>query len=171
MVIRKLAIIGLACLLAGLALGVPAGVSAHGAPKGFVCADQSGGVNTFAPITAVGVARNPAFDSFTVQFGGPVVPTFTVHRQPSSSFVLDPSGMPVTLQGHAGLRLVMSPASGMGTYPGPTDFRPHFPALRRARLLGDFEAVTSWGLGITHQSCIRTFVLSSPSRLVVDIHH
>ena len=38
-----------------------------------------------------------------------------------------------------------------------------------AQTVGDFEAVLSWGAGLTRESCLRTLELSNPSRLVVDV--
>jgi hypothetical protein len=168
--IRKRLVICFAALLASAALAVPVDASAHRGLPPFVCGTQSGGsANTFAAITAVRVGRHPGYDRFVVQFAGPTVPGYRVSPQPTPMFTLDPSGLPVTLLGHAGVFIRLEPASGMGTYGGPTDFKPRFPELREARELGDFEHVTSWGLGVTEPECMRAFTLSSPSRLVVDL--
>ncbi|MGH8862941.1 MAG: AMIN-like domain-containing (lipo)protein [Jatrophihabitantaceae bacterium] len=162
-------------LVGVLVLAVSALVLA--APRGealppFRCGSVSGGTPGFTGhITAVRVGQNTTFDRFVVQFREARAPHFRVTPQSSSRFVLDPSGRTVTLRGTACIRLVLNQATGIGSYHGPRDFRPPFPQLREARLLGDFESVTSWGLGLRHQSCKRVFVLSSPTRLVIDVPH
>jgi hypothetical protein len=83
----------------------------------------------------------------------------------------DPKGARVRLEGAAGIRLTMRfIPSGLST--GPTELNPQlplFPQLAEARQIGDFEGVTSWGLGLNKQSCKRIFTLSGPSRLVIDV--
>jgi hypothetical protein len=142
----------------------------------FQCADQSGGGSARAAIVAVRVGQQSGYDRFVIEFSGPV-PNYKVQRNASSSFVQDPSGRTVNLNGSAGLRVGLNPASGAGygqpdgkpTYSGPNDFTPRFLVLREARLLGDFEAVTTWGLGLSNPNCFRAFILDSPSRLVIDV--
>jgi hypothetical protein len=41
--------------------------------------------------------------------------------------------------------------------------------LQEVEQLGDFEAVLSWGAGLSRPSCIRTLELSNPTRLVIDV--
>ena len=36
---------------------------------------------------------------------------------------------------------------------------------------GDFEALSTWFLGLDGGGCYRVFTLTSPSRLVIDIEH
>jgi hypothetical protein len=134
----------------------------------FQCSDQSGGGSARSDIVAVRVGSNAGYDRFVVEFNGPV-PGFRVQQSSSPSVVQDPSGRTFKLQGSAALRVVLNPSSGQSTYSGPTDFTPNYPVLVEARQTGDFEAVTSWGLGLSKAACFRSFTLSSPSRLVVDV--
>ena len=60
---------------------------------------------------------------------------------------------------------------GVETYTGPTDFTPDFPKLEELALAGDFEAVSSWYIGMSETSCVRVLTLQGPSRLVIDIEH
>ena len=108
------------------------------------------------------------YDRFVVEFSGSV-PGFKVQRQETSTQLEDASGRAVKLDGTASLRVVLNPASGQGSYTGSGDLRPRYAVLREARQMGDFEAVTSWGLGLSRASCFRAFTLNSPSRLVVDV--
>jgi hypothetical protein len=69
----------------------------------------------------------------------------------------DPSGRPVSVAGDGALVVRFEPASGVDqsqdqpteTYDGPTAMTPPGPSdVREVRRLGDFEAVTSWVLGV-----------------------
>jgi hypothetical protein len=73
------------------------------------------------------------------------------------------------MKGSSGLRLAFHGATGADTYTGPTDMTPNLPVLKELEQLGDFEAVLSWGAGLSQSSCIRTIELSNPTRLVIDI--
>jgi hypothetical protein len=134
----------------------------------FRCEDQSGGGSVRAAITAVRVGTGSGYDRFVVEFAGDV-PGFKVQRHSGSTLIEDASGRPLTLDGASTLSVVLNPASGQGSYSGPNDFKPAYPVLREARRTGDFEAVTSWGLGLARASCFRAFTLTSPARLVVDV--
>jgi hypothetical protein len=134
--------------------------AAHGGSAGFI-----------GRITDVRVGRHATFDRFVVQFAGSRVPQFEVSHQASSRFVLDPSGRVVTLRGAAGVRVHFDHATGAGSYSGPRDFTPNFPQLREARQIGDFEAVTTWGLGVRRSVCMKVQTLTAPVRIVVDVPH
>lgn len=141
----------------------------------FTCADRSGGSSGGAAmqLTAVRVAHQPGYDRIVFEFaapgGTPRVPSYTLSRQASAHFVKDPSGQPVTVRGSYGLRVVFQQASGAGSYTGPTDMTPGLPVVQEVEQLGDFEAVLSWGAGLSRESCVRTLELSNPTRLVVDV--
>jgi hypothetical protein len=169
MVIRKLLAIGFASLLAG-AVAAPVSASASPALSGFTCGTQSGGSGSVvAPITAVRIGHHLGSDRFVVEFSGSSVPAYTAIPKSSARFYLDPTGQPITLEGTAGIKLVMHSTSMHGTYGGPTNFDPEFPQLAEAFALGDFEGFVTWGLGLQQQSCKRIFTLSSPARLVLDV--
>jgi hypothetical protein len=142
----------------------------------FSCLDTSGGADSglAMQLTAVRVAHQPGFDrivfEFAPQAGGTAhMPAYTVSRQASAQFVKDPSGMPVTMRGSAGLRIVFHGASVASNYNGSRDLTPGLPVVQEVEQLGDFEAVLSWGAGLSRASCIRTLELSNPTRLVIDV--
>jgi hypothetical protein len=125
-------------------------------------------------LTAVRVAHQPGFDrivfEFAPQSGGTAhLPAYTVSRQASAQFVKDPSGQAVTMRGSAGLRIVFHGASGATSYTGSRDQMPGLPVIQEVEQLGDFEAVLSWGAGLSQPSCLRTLELSNPTRLVIDV--
>jgi hypothetical protein len=145
------------------------GAAAPGASAaGFTCADVSGGGAGQARVTAVRTAAQSGYDRFVVQFDGPL-PQYEVHVQSGSTFVQDASGAPVTLQGSSGLLVVLRNTSSSGSYSGPTDLHPNVQVVREERLVGDFEGVVHWALGLSHPACYRVTTLSNPSRLVIDV--
>ena len=103
-----------------------------------------------------------------MEFSSGPVPKWTAIPKSSANFTLQPSGMPVTLRGSAGIRLDFF-VGNFPAYQGQTDFVTGFPQLAEARELEDFEGYVQWGLGLNRQSCKRIFELSSPARLVVDV--
>jgi hypothetical protein len=143
----------------------------------FACTDASGGSNTGPAmrLTDVRVAHQAAgYDRIVFQFAPPAgatahIPAYTVTRQASTKFIKDPSGMEVTLQGSSGLRIVFHGASGADSYTGSRDLTPNLPVLKELEQIGDFEAVLSWGAGMSRPSCLRTLELANPTRLVIDI--
>ncbi len=142
----------------------------------FTCQDHSGGTNSGSAmqLTAVRVAHQPGFDRIVFEFAPQAgatthIPGYTVSRQASAKFVKDPSGLPVTMRGSSGLRIVFQGASGAASYSGSRDLMPNLPVVQELEQLGDFEAVLSWGAGLSQASCIRTLELSNPTRLVIDV--
>jgi len=142
----------------------------------FSCVDHSGGISNgpAMQLTAVRVAHQPGFDRIVFEFAPQAgatahIPAYTVSRQASAKFVKDPSGLPVTMRGSSGLRIIFHGASGADTYTGPRDFTPNLPVVQEVEQLGDFEAVLSWGAGLSQASCIRMLELSNPTRVVIDV--
>jgi hypothetical protein len=143
----------------------------------FSCLDHSGGTNTESAmqLTAVRVAHQPGgYDRIVFEFAPQAgaaehIPAYTVSRQASAKFVKDPSGLPVTMRGSSGLRIVFQGASGATSYSGSRDLTPNLPVVQEVEQLGDFEAVLSWGAGLSQASCIRTLELSNPTRVVIDV--
>lgn len=62
---------------------------------------------------------------------------------------------------------------GSPTYTGPTEFEPGFPQIVHLTERGDFEAVNTWYVGMADSpdGCFRVFLLSDPSRIVIDLEH
>jgi hypothetical protein len=138
-------------------------------PK-FVCANAGGaGSLAIAGVTAVRVGSQAGYDRFVIQFDSPLVPSYTVKRQPKPVFTLSPSGQSITLSGTAGVLVQVRSASGATSYSGPSDFtQAGFPVLKEARRIEDFEGTVQWGLGLGSPACLRVLTLTDPARLVVD---
>jgi len=142
----------------------------------FTCQDRSGGTSgsPAMQLTDVRVAHQTGFDRIVFEFAPPAgasprVPAYTLSRQASAHFVKDPSGQAVTMRGSDGLRVVFQQATGAGTYSKSRDLIVNLPVVQEVEQLGDFEAVLSWGAGLSRPSCIRTLELSNPTRLVIDV--
>ena len=135
----------------------------------FACADASGGKTGVANTTTARAAEQDGYDRFVLQFD-PIVPTYTVKRQPKPVFAEGGSGQSVTLSGTAGILITVHSATGATTFTGSTDLiHPEFQVLKEARQVQDFEGYVSWGLGVSAPTCMRVFTLSDPARLVVDL--
>jgi hypothetical protein len=107
-------------------------------------------------------------------------PVITRAEYVARPVLADPSGMEVAVEGDAVLQLVMSNASGVDlsvnppetTYTGPTRIRADAPNVIEVVETGDFESVLSWAIGVRSGAGGGTAqVLTSPTRVVVDIPH
>ena len=135
-------------------------------PQPFVCTDRSGGnPNVSTQVTNIRWARHDGFDRVVVDFSSGI-PSYDLTRQPTADFVQDPSGQPVTLDGSAGVKLILRNTDGSPSL--PRDSKPGFPALRELAQLGAFEGVLSYGMGLSSTTCERVMELSGPARLVID---
>jgi hypothetical protein len=125
-----------------------------------------------AQVTDVRVGTHDGYDRVTFEFAAGIPQTVVEGVLPP--FYADPSGLPLEVAGTAFLKVTMNGASkvtpdGAVTYSGPTDFEPGFDQLVQLVEGGDFEAISSWFLGLDGGGCYRVFTLTSPSRLVIDI--
>jgi hypothetical protein len=114
-------------------------------------------------------ANHPGYDRVVFEFAGSQLPAYTLTRQSSTTFTRDASGQQVTLQGSSGLKLVFHGAAGYPSYSGSTDLKPGLPVVKEVEQIGDFEGVMSWGFGLSQPACVRTIVLSNPTRLAIDV--
>jgi hypothetical protein len=138
-------------------------------PQPFVCQDQSGGAaGITTQLTAVRIASHESsgYDRIVFDFSNGI-PSYDVSRQNTATFVGDPSGQSLPLDGSAGLKLVLRDtdvASGV-----ITDSRPGLASVQEVRQVGNFERVVTYGIGITAPQCVRVLSLTTPSRLVIDV--
>lgn len=114
------------------------------------------------------VGQHPGYDRLVIQFSG-AIPGYLVTRQQSAAFILSPKGTPVTLEGSAGVHVVINPVLDWTSYHGPTSFHPRYPFIRQALMLENFEGYQQWGLGVQGTPCLKVFTLGAPSRLVIDV--
>lgn len=125
-----------------------------------------------AQISDVRVGTHAGYDRVTFQFAAGIPQTVIAGVLPP--FYADPSNQVIDIDGTAFLKVTMTfgtkvtPDGGL-TYAGSTNFTPGFPQLVQLREGGDFEAVSTWYIGLNGGGCYRVLTLTSPSRLVIDI--
>ncbi|HET9848252.1 MAG TPA: hypothetical protein VFR68_06830, partial [Candidatus Dormibacteraeota bacterium] len=138
-------------------------------PQPFLCTDRSGGTTGLSgQLTGIRVAHHsetPGFDRIVFDFSGGI-PSYDLTRQEGTTFVKDPSGQFIHLDGSAGIKLVFRDTNIEGV---AADQKPALPQLREIAQLGNFERVLSIGMGLSSSQCVRVMELSDPSRLVVDV--
>jgi hypothetical protein len=134
-----------------------------------------------ALIADVRVGTQDGYDRFVVEFtqppsGAPAgVPEYVV-KVAQPPLQQDPSAQPMEVPGSHHVLLALLGGTKYDEnfnlhYTGPTRFDPGFASLVAAYERGDFEATSSWYLGLTKDPCLRVFTLTDPMRLVIDIAH
>lgn len=122
--------------------------------------------------TLVGIraAHHPTYDRIVFDFAGGLPAGVRAEYVPQ--LIADGSGLPVPIAGRAILQITMSSAqahdeSGRVTAPDRVAFA--LPNIITAVRSGDFEAVTTYGIGLTQRQWFHAFTLTRPDRVVVDI--
>jgi hypothetical protein len=135
----------------------------------FTCTDRSGGTASgAATVYDVRVAHHSGYDRLVIGFPtANAMPEYQLTRQATSTFIRDASGQPVTLNGSAGIRIVLRNTDV--TQGVATDQKPGLPAIREVAQIGNFERVVSYGVGLATAACFRVLELTGPSRLVIDV--
>lgn len=135
-------------------------------------------VSGTALITDVRVARHEGYDRVVFEFENGL-PGYQVGYV-EGPITQDASGEPVDVQGAAYLQVRMEPASIVDlsgeaprqTYDGPMVVDGDTPEVTEVVNAGDFEAVSTWVIGVTDPGvAFRVQVLTSPARLVVDVQN
>jgi hypothetical protein len=141
---------------------------------GFACdlPVHGSGTAARANITDLRVGTHDGYDRIVFQFRGGI-PEFDI-ASATPPFTADPSGQPLTVNGSAFLSITLHGGtkqtdSGASSYSGPRNFAVDFPSLLNLVEGGDFEAVSTWYVGLSHASCLRVSTLTAPDRLVVDL--
>ncbi|MDQ3688559.1 MAG: hypothetical protein M3406_00700 [Chloroflexota bacterium] len=129
-----------------------------------------------ANITDVRVGTHSDHDRVVFEFADGL-PEVTLDRA-TPPFTHDASGLPIEVDGASFLRLTMrggtkQTADGTSSYEGPTDLDPAYPMLVDLVEGGDFEAQSTWYLGLAAEACVRVIQLTDDgtARLVIDVEH
>jgi hypothetical protein len=120
-------------------------------------------------VTNVRFGGHSTYDRMVVDMNGPL-PTVSVTKP--YSLRTDPADKPVSLQGKGNVQVVLKPTVDAHTgYVGPKKIADlHMKYLHGFQLLGDFEGYVTLGLttDVTNPK-VRTFKLTNPNRVVVDV--
>lgn len=121
------------------------------------------------------VGTQSGYDRIVFEFIEDGTPEFRIEAA-EPPFSMDPSGMPMAVNGSAFLQIILNGGTKVGddgspTYTGATEFGPGFDQLVDLIERGDFEAINNWYVGMAGEGCLRAFVLSDPSRIVIDLEH
>lgn len=136
------------------------------APPAIACQRATGGSSAGGgALGEVRLGSHPGFERVVFDFAAGALPQYTIEQAVS---FLAPSGQTIPVQGNTHISVRFNGAGGMGTYRGPTSFRPASALIREVKLVEDFEGVLVWGVGLERVSCPRILVLASPTRLVID---
>lgn len=121
-------------------------------------------------LVGIRAGHHPGFDRVVFDFKNGLPRSRTASYVPT--LVADGSGLPVRIAGRAILQVRFSPANahdaaGHSTAPSRVTYAlPNVMTLVRS---GDFEAVTTYGIGLMSRQPVHLFALTSPPRVVVDI--
>jgi len=156
------------------ASGTPIPTAEPSGGAGFACDLPVHGSGTVprANVTDVRVGTHDGYDRIVFQFRGGI-PEFDI-ASATPPFTADPSGQPLTVNGSAFLSITLHGGtkqtdSGASSYSGPRNFAVDFPTLLTLVEGGDFEAVSTWYVGLSDMSCLRVSTLTEPDRLVIDL--
>ncbi len=139
----------------------------------FVCTSSSSITGQGAPLSAyidrVQTGSHAGYDRLTIEFNNGQPANIDVTPQSGTTFTQGGSGQPVTLAGQAGILVSIHSADAHTAYSGPTDFLTGYSAMVEVRQVEDFEGYVQYGIGLSKTACYRAFILTNPTRLVIDV--
>ena len=129
-----------------------------------------------ANLTATRIGQHDGYDRVVFEFEQGI-PEVSIERA-EPPFTEDASGQPVDVDGSSFLRITMRGGTaqmedGSSSYNGASAYDPEFDALTALVRGGDFEAQSTWYVGLTNEACVRVGVLTEDGapRLVIDLEH
>ena len=121
-------------------------------------------------LVAVRAAHQPGFDRVVFEFRNGLPSSRTASYV--TTLVGDASGLPVRIAGRAILQIRFGGAdahNSLGQSTAPSRATYNLPNVMTVVRSGDFEAVTTYGIGLMSRQPYKVWTLRSPSRVVVDI--
>lgn len=156
----------------GLALVGPAAADAAAQPLCMGAASMSttsvrvaATSSTPTIVRDVRVGHHAGCDRMVFEFTGQT-PGYAVRYVPSVTH--DGSGQPVILAGSAFLNIDLRPTS-TETHAPQSRMSPGYAVLREVAGAGDFEGVTTYGVGLGSKQPFVAYRLTNPNRLVIDV--
>ena len=114
------------------------------------------------------VGTHPGYDRMVWEFVNGRFPDIVVQRA-RPPFKLDPSDVPVTIDGTAFLKIHLTNVA-VETVPADAgDMTPGYPMLLELRQTAGYEGDATWIAGLAGPACVRVMILKNPARLVVDV--
>jgi hypothetical protein len=135
------------------------------------CPEDAAGTETAPRVSIANVEAQPYPDYDVLVFDfDRGLPNYAV-TSAVPPFTRDPSDLPLTVEGTAFFSVVFQGASIVDeefqpVYEGPTDFKPNLTRIKHVVLAGDFEAVSTWIVGLAAPACLAV-QSSPPDRLVI----
>jgi hypothetical protein len=119
-------------------------------------------------VSDVRVGTHPGYGRIVWEFGGGRFPDIVVQtaRPP---FKLDPSDLPVTIDGTAFLKIHLTHVAVETVPDSAAHMTPGYPMLLELRQTAGFEGDATWIAGLAGPACVRVMILRNPARLVVDV--
>lgn len=121
-------------------------------------------------LVAIRAAHYPGLDRVVFEFRNGLPSSRTAAYV--STLTADASGLPVRIAGRAILKVRFASAdahNSLGQPTAPARVTYDLPNLMTVVRSGDFEAVTTYGLGLMSRQPYRIWTLTSPPRVVVDV--
>jgi hypothetical protein len=140
----------------------------------FVCASSTTITGQNAPLSAyindVRTGTHAGYDRLTIQFSNGQPGSIVLTPQNSATFNSGGGrGGTVTLAGQAGILVNISIADAHTSYSGSTDIKTSYPVMVEVRQIEDYEGYVQWAVGLSKPACYRAFILTNPTRLVIDV--
>jgi hypothetical protein len=125
--------------------------------------------DTAPTLVGIRAAHHPTYDRIVFDFHGGLPESVRAEYVPQ--LIADGSGAPVPIPGRAILEVAMFPAQAHEADRVTAPDRVAFPLpnIITAVKSGDFEAVTTYGIGLTQRQSFHVFTLTAPDRVVIDI--
>lgn len=128
-----------------------------------------------AKLVAVRIGSHDGYDRVVFELEGEL-PGYDIGYL-EGPVIQDGSGDPVEVAGDAVLSVRLAPASGVvigvdevtQTYVGPDRITGDRDPVTEVVRTGDFEAQSSWAIGVTAEQPFAVSTLSSPTRIIVDV--
>jgi len=154
-IVRAVPLFLLACLVAAGAVPVRAAAPST--------------IKVTPTLVAIRAYHHPGFDRIVYEFEGGLPASHGVRYV--DELLGDGSGLPVRIAGRAILRLRFDPAQAHDAQGATAPARKAFalPNIMTTVRSGDFEAVTTYGIGLAKRTTFEVFTLQDPSRVVIDI--
>lgn len=148
-------------------------------PSPFACGEavRRPGSAPLALLTGFSVVNEGGIGRIAFEFrsAGNSAATPDIEIRPAEPpFTRDPSGLPLQVAGTAFLTIVLQGGTALDadynpTFEGPFDVAPAGSPIVEVRRAGDFEAVSSWVVGLDGPPCVRILSPDGSSRLVIEI--